>query len=73
MNAMRILPKSSLVALLGLLLLTIGCSREEGPLSVKKGEVAPDFRLPSAQGREVALEDFRGKRAVLLYFSMGPG
>ena len=43
----------------------------QGPIAV--GAQAPDFQLPSAQGGEVALADFRGKRPVLLFFSMGPG
>src|SRR5258705_615702 len=33
--------------------------------------VAPNFRLASAQGHEVALEDYRGQRNVLLWFSRG--
>jgi peroxiredoxin len=31
---------------------------------------APPFRLPTAQGHEVALEDHRG-RSVVLWFSKG--
>jgi hypothetical protein len=38
-----------------------------------EGDSAPAFRLPAAQGGSVALADFRNKRDVLLYFSMGPG
>jgi peroxiredoxin len=34
------------------------------------GTPAPLFRLPSATGAEVALEDYRG-RAVVLWFSKG--
>jgi hypothetical protein len=34
------------------------------------GTPAPLFRLPTAQGREIALEDFRGK-SVVLWFSKG--
>lgn len=37
------------------------------------GKPAPDFSLPAAGGGEVSLGDYRGKKAVLLYFSMGPG
>jgi peroxiredoxin len=33
--------------------------------------VAPNFRLASAQGHDVALEDYRGQRNVLLWFSRG--
>ena len=38
-----------------------------------EGDAAPSFRLPSGQGPNVSLADYRGKQAVLLYFSMGPG
>ncbi|MGH2572613.1 MAG: redoxin domain-containing protein [Actinomycetota bacterium] len=44
---------------------------ETGPVGV--GSAAADFTLPSAQGGEVSLADFRGHQPVLLYFSMGPG
>jgi putative peptide zinc metalloprotease protein len=33
--------------------------------------LAPNFRLASAQGRDVMLEDYRGQRNVLLWFSKG--
>ncbi len=35
------------------------------------GTVAPSFRLPSAQGPEVALDDFRGQKNVILWFTKG--
>ena len=35
------------------------------------GEPARPFRLPSAQGGEVALEDFKGRQAVVLWFTKG--
>jgi peroxiredoxin len=37
------------------------------------GQVAPGFRLPSAQGPEVALEDFRGRQNVVVWFTKGMG
>ena len=40
-----------------------------GVLSV--GTVAPNFRLASAQGPDIALEDYRGQRNVLLWLSKG--
>ena len=36
--------------------------------SVQIGDVAPDFTLPDQSGNEVNLKDFRGKKAVVLYF-----
>jgi len=39
------------------------------------GDKAPDFRLSSADGGEVSLADFRGKRAILYFFpkALTPG
>jgi peroxiredoxin Q/BCP len=34
---------------------------------LKEGDIAPDFRLPSGDGREIGLSDYRG-RSVVLYF-----
>jgi peroxiredoxin len=38
---------------------------------LKPGEPAPDFRLPSAQGTDVVLSDFRGRKHVVLAFLRG--
>lgn len=46
-------------------------SGQGGPIEV--GAEAPNFELPAAQGGDVSLADFAGKKPVLLYFSMGPG
>ena len=35
------------------------------------GQAAPSFRLPSAQGGEVGLEDYAGRRNVILFFAKG--
>jgi thioredoxin-dependent peroxiredoxin len=32
------------------------------------GEPAPQFSLPSTEGREISLDDYKGKQAVVLYF-----
>ena len=39
--------------------------------SLKPGEPAPDFRLPSTRGTEVALSEFRGRKHVVLAFLRG--
>jgi len=39
-----------------------------GKVGLAVGDRAPDFALPSATGATVRLSDFRGKKAVVLYF-----
>ncbi|MCC6123552.1 MAG: peroxiredoxin [Pirellulales bacterium] len=36
--------------------------------SLKIGDRAPDFTLPSQEGEPVSLADYRGKQAVVLFF-----
>ena len=40
---------------------------------VSIGQPAPAFRLETAQGPEVGLEDFRGKKNVVVWFTKGMG
>jgi len=35
---------------------------------VKVGDAAPGFSLPSGDGRQISLDDFKGKKNVVLYF-----
>jgi peroxiredoxin Q/BCP len=39
-----------------------------GRPAIDVGQPAPDFDLTDAQGKHVRLSEFRGKRAVVLYF-----
>ena len=36
--------------------------------NLKEGDKAPEFSLPSNQGGDVSLKDFRGRKRVILYF-----
>ena len=35
---------------------------------LKEGDVAPDFKVKSTDGREISLKEFRGKQAVLYFY-----
>jgi hypothetical protein len=51
------------------------CSGQTGTKEsgLRVGSMAPSFSLPSTTGGSVSLSEFRGRKPVLLYFSMGPG
>ena len=44
----------------------VGGAKSEGQIA--EGSPAPDFALPSDDGRTVKLSDYRGKQPVVLYF-----
>ncbi len=39
-----------------------------GVLALKVGDQAPDFTLPSTTGEKISLNQFRGKKPVVLFF-----
>ena len=38
------------------------------PMTLKVGDIAPDFTLPDTTGKKVTLSEFRGKNNVVLAF-----
>ncbi len=50
------------------LLLASGLGMAGGAWAVEVGEKAPDFKLPSTNGVDISLNDFRGKKWVFLEF-----
>jgi AhpC/TSA family len=50
----------------GLFFALLGTARVSSALDV--GDKAPDFKLPSTNGVDIALSDFRGKKWVFLEF-----
>jgi hypothetical protein len=58
--------------LLGTMLAAISAAAGPPPAAaVEVGEVAPDFKLPSTNGVDIGLADFRGKKWVFLEFYGG--
>jgi hypothetical protein len=68
----RIRVAGLVLAVLTVLLLA-GCDQGDESDEFGVGLDAPDFTLPTANGGEVALADYKGKQPVLLYFHMAVG
>ena len=49
----------------------VGARVPDTPTALRVGDPAPDFMLPDAAGRAVALADYRGKKPVVLVFYRG--
>lgn len=56
---------NSIKGLLVVLLLVVSCLVPVGAVAVEKGERAPDFKVQSLSGEEVALSDFKGRMVLL--------
>ncbi len=37
-------------------------------ISLKVGEIGPDFDLASSTGKNISLEDYRGKKIILYFY-----
>jgi hypothetical protein len=63
----RRMESTSKLLLLGMLLAGVLAGARVAP-ALEVGEEAPDFTLPSTQGEEISLRQFRGKHLVLIEF-----
>jgi thioredoxin-dependent peroxiredoxin len=43
-------------------------NEEADLIQIRTGDIAPNFTLPTQDGKTVSLKDFRGQKAVVLYF-----
>ena len=59
--------RALLTVLLGIAVSSL-CGGPRPAMAVDAGQPAPDFKLPSTTGSDIALRDYRGKKWVLLEF-----
>ena len=60
--------KLSILFLPAAFVTTLAAQQAPPKTSLKVGDMAPDFTLPSTTGKPVTLSEFRGKKAVVLAF-----
>lgn len=68
MKRMIVAGAGLLLALLGAQLHATAQNEAMATTTLKGGDVAPDFSLPSDQSKTVTLSDYRGKKNVVLAF-----
>lgn len=66
---MRIRRATLAVALIAVLWSAPALAAENPTIGVKRGEMYPDFLLPTVDGDLKRLSDFRGKKILLFHFA----
>jgi peroxiredoxin Q/BCP len=57
-----------LTAVLSVGLMAVAAGRQEAPVELKVGDLAPAFSLPGSDGQTHSLSDYQGKTVVLAWF-----
>jgi peroxiredoxin Q/BCP len=48
--------------------MAVAAGRQEAPVELKVGDMAPAFSLPGSDGQTHSLSDYQGKTVVLAWF-----